>query len=82
MRLLVSLALVAAAAGPESPAALRARARAAYGQGGGLKASMDYFHAALIYQHSLEVEDTRKAHEPCLKAIELEFTKRDAEWVV
>jgi hypothetical protein len=38
MRLLVSLALVAAAAGPESPAALRARARAAYGQGGGLKA--------------------------------------------
>jgi tetratricopeptide (TPR) repeat protein len=50
-------------------------------EGGGLKASMDYFHAALIYQHSLEVEDYRKAHELCLKAIELDPTNKDAKWL-
>jgi tetratricopeptide (TPR) repeat protein len=50
-------------------------------ESGGLEASMDYFHAALIYQHSLALEDYRKAHELCLKAIDLDPTNKDAKWL-
>ena len=52
----------------ERDAARLARAKAIYGADG-LKTGSDYFHAALILQHSHEAGDYLLAHELCIVAI-------------
>jgi hypothetical protein len=48
---------------------------------GGLKQADDYFHAALVLQHSDHVEDYQRAHEWCLKAVELDPEYPSARWL-
>lgn len=46
---------------------------------GGLKEPDDYYHAAMVFQHSDKLEDYDRAHQWCLKAAEL--GNDDAKWL-
>lgn len=46
---------------------------------GGLKEPDDYYHAAMVFQHGDNLEDYDRAHQWCLKAVEL--GNDDARWL-
>jgi tetratricopeptide (TPR) repeat protein len=46
---------------------------------GGLKEAEDYYHAAMVFQHGENLEDYDRAHQWCLKAVEL--GNDDARWL-
>jgi hypothetical protein len=48
---------------------------------GALKESADYFHAAMVLQHGDSPEDYKRAHELCLKAVDLDSGNEDARWL-
>jgi tetratricopeptide (TPR) repeat protein len=48
---------------------------------GGLREAEDYYHAAMILQHSSKVEDYDRAHQWCLKAVELDPEHPSARWL-
>jgi hypothetical protein len=48
---------------------------------GGLHQAEDYFNAALIFQHSDKTEDYDRAHQWCLKAVELDPELPSARWL-
>ena len=47
----------------------------------GLKKADDYYHAAMVLQHSGKVEDYLQAHQWCLKAVELDPELPTARWL-
>jgi hypothetical protein len=48
---------------------------------GGLKTADDYYHAAMVFQHSDKTEDYERAHQWCLKAVELDPAHPSARWL-
>ncbi|MCK5125191.1 MAG: hypothetical protein KAR42_02950 [candidate division Zixibacteria bacterium] len=46
-----------------------------------VKASDDYFHAAMIFQHGVDSSDYSLAHELALKAVALDTTNAIAKWL-
>jgi len=50
-------------------------------EAGGLREADDYFHAAMILQHSSKTEDYDRAHQWCLKAVELDPEYPTARWL-
>jgi hypothetical protein len=48
---------------------------------GGAKASIDWYHAAMIYQHGPTADDARKAHELAMKALSVEPVHEPARWL-
>ncbi|MBI4747500.1 MAG: hypothetical protein HY774_03385 [Acidobacteria bacterium] len=48
---------------------------------GRLKTGHDYYHAAMIFQHSLKSEDYLMAHQFCKKALELDPNVEQAKWL-
>lgn len=50
-------------------------------EAGGLREAEDYYHAAMILQHSSKTEDYDRAHQWCLKAVELDPELPDARWL-
>jgi hypothetical protein len=48
---------------------------------GGASKSIDFYYAALIYQHGPDLEDTRKAHELALHALTIEPVYKPARWL-
>ena len=49
--------------------------------GGGAHVSVDFFHAAMVFQHGEEVADYRRAHELAVRAAELDPRNRSARWL-
>jgi L-ascorbate metabolism protein UlaG (beta-lactamase superfamily) len=47
----------------------------------GARVSLDYYHAAMVFQHGEAVADYQKAHELALKAVELDPKNRAARWL-
>lgn len=47
----------------------------------GAKVSIDYYHAAMVYQHGKGTEDIAKAHELALKALSIEPVHEKARWL-
>ena len=60
--------------------ARRARVREMI-EAGELNAADDYYHAAMVLQHSSELEDYRTAHELCLQAVEADPEHSGARWL-
>lgn len=48
---------------------------------GGAREAADYYHAAMVYQHSVKPEDHDSAHAWCLKALELDPSLSKARWL-
>jgi hypothetical protein len=48
---------------------------------GEAKVSADWYHAAMVYQHGPELDDTRRARELALKALEIEPVHEPARWL-
>ncbi len=48
---------------------------------GKVKTALDYYHAALIFQHGKQAAEYKQAHELALKALELNPDLRDARWL-
>jgi tetratricopeptide (TPR) repeat protein len=48
---------------------------------GGLREAEDYFGAALVFQHGDKPEDYERAHQWCLKALELDPEHPTARWL-
>lgn len=48
---------------------------------GGAKVSIDYFHAAMVFQHGHDLEDHQRAHDLALKAEELDPSDSTARWL-
>ena len=48
---------------------------------GGATTSMDYYHAAMVYQHGSEVPEYDEAHRLALKAVELDPENGKAKWL-
>jgi hypothetical protein len=48
---------------------------------GGLKLAADYYHAALVFQHSEKTEDYQRAHQWCLEALKLDPDYPGARWL-
>jgi hypothetical protein len=48
---------------------------------GGAKVAEDYYHAAMVFQHSIKPEDHDQAHDWCLKALELDPDHPMARWL-
>ena len=48
---------------------------------GGAKVSIDFFHAAMVYQHGDSVAEFQRAHELALKAVELDPENNAARWL-
>ena len=48
---------------------------------GGLKQADDYYHAALVLQHSDKTADYLRAHQWCLEALKLDPEYADARWL-
>lgn len=48
---------------------------------GEAKVAVDYFHAAMIFQHGHEPADYQRAHDLALKAVELDPTHTTAKWL-
>lgn len=48
---------------------------------GGLREAEDYFGAALVFQHGDNPEDYERAHQWCLKALELDPEHPSARWL-
>lgn len=48
---------------------------------GGAATSMDYYHAAMVYQHGSEVPEYDEAHRLALKAVELDPENGKAKWL-
>jgi|GEM_PF-386941 len=48
---------------------------------GGVRTSADYYHAAMVFQHSEAPADYQKAHELAVKAAELDPDNGDARWL-
>ena len=48
---------------------------------GGAKEAADYVHAAMVFQHGHVPEDYEKAHEWCLKAVEIDPDYPGARWL-
>ncbi|MEZ5357243.1 MAG: DUF6624 domain-containing protein [Candidatus Zixiibacteriota bacterium] len=46
-----------------------------------VKASDDYYHAAMIFQHGRDTTDYWRAHELALKAVELDSSNNIARWL-
>lgn len=50
-------------------------------ESGGARQADDYYHAAMVFQHGLEPEDHDRAHQWCLKALELDAEHSNARWL-
>jgi hypothetical protein len=48
---------------------------------GGLRAADDYYNAAMVFQHGEKPEDFDRAHQWCLKALELDPEHPNARWL-
>ena len=48
---------------------------------GGARVAEDYYHAAMVFQHSIKPEDHDQAHDWCLKALELDPDHPMARWL-
>lgn len=48
---------------------------------GGARVSLDYYHAAMVFQHGEAVDDFRQAYELALKAVELDPKNGAARWL-
>lgn len=48
---------------------------------GGATTSMDYYHAAMVYQHGTEVPEYDEAHRLAVKAVELDSENGKAKWL-
>lgn len=48
---------------------------------GTLKESDDYVHAAMVFQHGTDPDDFKRAHDLCLKAVEMDPANDDARWL-
>jgi tetratricopeptide (TPR) repeat protein len=48
---------------------------------GTLKESDDYVHAAMVFQHGTDPDDFKRAHDLCLKAVEIDPANDDARWL-
>lgn len=48
---------------------------------GGAKVSIDYFHAAMVFQHGHDPADYQRAHDLALKAAELDPSHTTARWL-
>lgn len=48
---------------------------------GAAKEAEDYFHAAMVFQHGTNPEDFKRAHDLCLKAIEIDPANDDVRWL-
>lgn len=48
---------------------------------GGATTSMDYYHAAMVYQHGTEVPEYDEAHRLAVKAVELDPENGKAKWL-
>jgi hypothetical protein len=48
---------------------------------GGARTADDHYHAAMVFQHGGDVAAYRRAHELCLKAVELDPEHRQARWL-
>ncbi|HEX6904779.1 MAG TPA: hypothetical protein VF789_34045 [Thermoanaerobaculia bacterium] len=48
---------------------------------GGARVAADYYHAAMVFQHSIQPEDHDRAHAWCVKALELEPDLKGARWL-
>lgn len=49
--------------------------------GGGAKASADYFHAAMVFQHGGTPAHAQRAHELALEAVKLDGSNDGARWL-
>ncbi|AGC44058.1 hypothetical protein MYSTI_02742 [Myxococcus stipitatus DSM 14675] len=49
--------------------------------GGGAKVALDYFHAAMVFQHGKEVADFQRSHSLAVKASELDPALKQARWL-
>jgi hypothetical protein len=58
----------------------RARVKAILDEGGA-KVSADYYHAAMMFQHSESAEEFATAHRLALRACELDPTASEARWL-
>ncbi len=47
----------------------------------GAKASIDFYHAAMVYQHGSTVEDTQKAHDLAIRALTIDPPHEPARWL-
>jgi tetratricopeptide (TPR) repeat protein len=50
--------------------------------GGGARVALDYYHAAMIFQHGESVDDYHQANQLARKAVELDAKNRQARWLV
>lgn len=48
---------------------------------GGATTSMDYYHAAMVYQHGSKVPDYDEANRLAMKAVELDPENKEARWL-
>lgn len=48
---------------------------------GKVKTALDYYHAALIFQHGKQAAEYKQAHDLALKALDLNPDLRDARWL-
>ena len=64
---------------PRDQARLR-RVQAILAEGGAVTAD-DYYHAAMVFQHGVEVEHTERAHELARQAVALEPAHKEARWL-
>ncbi len=48
---------------------------------GGANTSIDFQHAAMVYQHSDKTADYQRAHELAVKAVELDSSNVEAKWL-
>src|SRR5262249_4997473 len=48
---------------------------------GGARVSMDYYHAAMVFQHGEQVADIEKAQAFARRAVELDGRNRRARWL-
>ncbi|WP_163869333.1 DUF6624 domain-containing protein [Myxococcus eversor] len=48
---------------------------------GGAKVGLDYFHAAMVFQHGMEVANYQRSHALAVKAAELDPTLKHARWL-
>jgi hypothetical protein len=48
---------------------------------GGAHDGADFYHAAMVFQHGPEIEDSRRAHELALHAVTLDPANAKARWL-
>lgn len=65
----------------ETQDARRLRQAKKFVKEGKVKTALDYYHAALIFQHGKQAAEYKQAHDLALKALELDPDLRDARWL-